>query len=122
MGSYEGTISVLEAELAAVERVFASLSGDEWRLPTRLVPVDPDLPHWTVFELAGHFDISIGLTRMLIAGADASQPARDRTSFFINPRPETAPVVYSYAYTMVEGKTPADMPGVLHETFSKTVA
>jgi hypothetical protein len=122
VGSYGGTISVLEAELAAVERAFASLSGDEWRLPTKLVPVDPDLPHWTVFELAGHFDISIGLTRMLIAGADASQPARDRTSFFINPRSETAPVVYSYAYTMVEGKTPADMPGVLHETFSKTVA
>ena len=122
MGSYEGTISALEAELAAVERVFTGLSGDEWRLPTRLVPVDPDLPYWTVFELAGHFDISIGLTRMLIAEADASQPARDRTSFFINPRSETAPVVYSYAYQMVEGKTPADMPGVLQETFSKTVA
>ena len=122
MGSYEDTISVLEAELAAVERVFTTLSDDEWRLPTKLVPLDPDLPHWTVFELAGHFDIAIGLTRMLIAGADASQPARDRTSFFINPRSETAPVVYEYAYTMVEGKTPADMPGVLHETFSKTGA
>jgi len=122
MGSYEGTISVLEAELAAVERVFAGLSGDQWRLPTKLVPVDPDLPHWTVFELAGHFDIAIGLTRMLIAGREASQPARDRASFFINPRSETAPVVYDYAYTMVQGKTPADMPGVLHETFSKTVA
>src|SRR6185437_14310586 len=92
MGSYEGTISVLEAELAAVERVFAGLSDDEWRLSTKLVPVEPDLPHWTVFELAGHFDISIGLTRMLIAGRDASRPARDRTSFFINPRSETAPV------------------------------
>jgi Mycothiol maleylpyruvate isomerase N-terminal domain len=122
VGSYEDTISVLEAELAAVERVFAGLSGEEWRLPTRLVPVDPDLPHWTVFELAGHFDIAIGLTRMLIAGAGASQPARDRTSFFINPRSETGPVVYEYAYTMVQGKTPADMPGVLHETFSKTVS
>jgi len=122
MGSYEGTISVLEAELAAVERVFAGLSDDQWRLPTKLVPVDPDLPHWTVFELAGHFDIAIGLTRMLIAGREASQPARDRASFFINPRSETAPVVYDYAYTMVQGKTPADMPGVLHETFSKTVA
>ena len=122
MGSYEGTISVLEAELAAVERVFAGLSGDQWRLPTKLVPVDPDLPHWTVFELAGHFDIAIGLTRMLIAGREASQPARDRASFFINPRSETAPVVYDYAYKMVQGKTPADMPGVLHETFSKTVA
>lgn len=122
MGSYEDTISVLEAELAAVERVFAGLSDDEWRLPTKLVPVDPDLPHWTVFELAGHFDIAIGLTRMLIAGRDASQPARDRTSFFINPRSETGPVVYDYAYKMVQGKTPADMPGVLHETFSKTIA
>jgi hypothetical protein len=74
MGSYEDTISVLEAELAAVERVFAGLSGDQWRLPTKLVPVDPDLPHWTVFELTGHFDIAIGLTRMLIAGREASRP------------------------------------------------
>jgi Mycothiol maleylpyruvate isomerase N-terminal domain len=122
MGSYEDSISVLEAELTAVEQVFAGLSDDEWRLPTKLVPVDPDLPHWTVFELAGHLDIAIGLTRMLIAGRDASQPARDRTSFFINPRSETGPVVYHYAYTMVQGKTPADMPNVLHETFSKTVA
>jgi uncharacterized protein (TIGR03083 family) len=122
MPSYEQTISVLEAELAAVEGVFAGLSEDQWRLPTKLIPVDPDLPHWTVFELAGHFDISIGLTRMLISGRDASQPGRDRTSFFINPRSETAPVVYQYAYTMVEGKSPADMPAVLHETFSRTLA
>jgi uncharacterized protein (TIGR03083 family) len=122
MGSYGNTLSVLEAELAAVERVFAGLSDAEWRLPTKLVPVDPGLPHWTVFELAGHFDISIGLTRMLVSGRDASQPARDRTSFFINPRSETAPVVYDYAYKMVEGKTPADMPAVLRETFSQTLA
>src|SRR5690348_6153452 len=46
----------------------------------------------------------------------------ERASFFINPRSETAPVVYDYAYKMVEGKTPADMPGVVHETFSMTVA
>lgn len=121
MGSYGDIISVLEAELVAVERVFTGLSDDEWRLPTKLVPVDPALPHWTVFELAGHFDIAIGLTRMLIAGRDASQPGRDRTSFFINPRSETAPIVYGYAYKMVQGRMPADMPGVLHETFSKTV-
>jgi hypothetical protein len=57
---------------------------------------------------------------MLIAGRDASQPARGRASFFINPRSETGPAVYGYAYTMVQGKAPADMPGVLHETFSKT--
>jgi hypothetical protein len=122
MGDYEATVNTLAEELSRVEQVFGGLSDDEWAKPTRLVPVDPELPHWTVFELAGHFDISIGLTRMLIEGRGDSQPARDRTSFFINPRSETGPVVYDYAYTMVRGKTPADMPGVLRETFSKTVA
>lgn len=122
MGSYETTIGILADELGRVEQVFRGLSPDDWRVPTKLVPVDPSLPHWTVFELAGHFDISIGLTRMLIDGKDDFQPARDRTSFFINPRSETGPVVYEYAYTMVQGKTPADMPHVLHETFSQTVS
>jgi hypothetical protein len=75
-----------------------------------------------VFELAGHFDISIGLTRMLLANQDPDgQVGRDRVSFFIFPRSEVAPVVYDYAYTMVEGKTPAQMPDVLHETFARTV-
>jgi hypothetical protein len=122
MGTYEVTIGILADELARVEQVFRGLSPDEWRAETKLAPVDPGLPRWTVFELAGHFDISIGLTRMLIDGRDDLQPARDRTSFFINPRSETAPVVYDYAYTMVRGKTPADMPGVLHETFSGAVS
>ncbi len=121
MASYESVIGTLEAELTAVTDVFRGLEPDQWQRATLLVPVDPELPRWTVFELAGHFDIAIGLTRMLIAGREDAQPARDRTSFFINPRSETGPVVYSYAYTMVEGKTPADMPGVLAETFTKTV-
>ena len=121
MGSYETTIDTLAGELARIEAAFRGLTGPEWAAATLLVPVDPDLPHWTVFELAGHFDISIGLTRMLIDGRDQQQPARDRTSFFINPRSETGPVVYQYAYTMVEGKTPADMPGVLAETFGQTI-
>ena len=109
MASYESDIGTLDAELTAVAGVFAGLTPDQWQRPTLLVPVDPALPRWTVFELAGHFDIAIGLTRMLIAGQEDAQPARDRTSFFINPRSETGPVVYSYAYTMVEGKTPAEM-------------
>jgi len=121
MGSYETMIDTLAGELARIEAAFRGLTGPEWDASTLLVPVDPDLPHWTLFELAGHFDISIGLTRMLIDGRDDLQPARDRTSFFINPRSETGPVVYGYAYTMVEGKTPADMPGVLAETFGKTI-
>ena len=121
MGSYESTIDTLAGELARIEAAFRDLTEPEWETSTLLVPVDPGLPHWTVFELAGHFDISIGLTRMLIGGRGDLQPARDRTSFFINPRSETGPVVYQYAYTMVEGKTPADMPGVLAETFSRTI-
>ncbi len=121
MGEYESSITVLADELDRVEQVFRGLTPAEWAMPTRLVPVDTALPHWTVFELAGHFDIAIGLTRMLIEGRGDSQPGRDRTSFFINPRSETGPVVYEYAYTMVQGKTPNQMPDVLAETFGKTI-
>ncbi|HEX9066745.1 MAG TPA: maleylpyruvate isomerase N-terminal domain-containing protein [Streptosporangiaceae bacterium] len=122
MDDYQASVETLAAELGQVERVFRSLSGPDWATPTKLVPVDADLPHWTVFELAGHFDIAIGLTSMLIDGRGDSQPARDRTSFFINPRSETGPVVYQYAYAMVEGKTPEQMPDVLAETFRQVVA
>jgi len=119
--SYRQAIDVLEAELLRVEQVFRGLSDDEWRMNTKLVPLDTTLKHWTVFELAGHFDISIGLARMLMADRKDGQPGRDRVSFFIFPRSEVAPVVYDYAFKMVEGKTPNDMPGVLYETFSGTI-
>lgn len=121
MPSYDETVGILEVELQQIEAVFRGLSDDEWEAPTKLEPLDQTRPHWSVFELAGHFDISIGLTRMLIATAQVGQVGRDRTSFFIFPRSEVAPVVYDYAFTMVDGKTPADMPDVLHETFSKTI-
>jgi hypothetical protein len=122
MRSYEEVLDMLARELQRVGDAFAGLSADEWSMQTRLEPFDTGRPRWTVFELAGHFDISIGLTRMLIANQEAGQPGRDRVSFFIFPRAEVAPTVYEYAYTMVEGKTPAEMPGVLTETFSKTIA
>ena len=110
MGSYENEIDVLERELQGVLAMFDGLSGDDWKMQTTLMPLDPSLPRWTVFELAGHFDISIGLTSMLTADPSDGQVGRDRVSFFIFPRSEVAPVVYSYAYTMVEGKTPAASP------------
>jgi hypothetical protein len=121
MSSYPETIDILEGELTKIENVFRELTDEQWRLPTKLSPLDPSAPHWTMFELAGHFDISIGLTRMLIADPQDGQPGRDRVSFFIFPRSEVAPVVYDYAYQMVAGKTPADMPDVLHETFAATI-
>ena len=121
MGSYENDTDVLDRELRRVLAVFDSVTDDEWARPTLLVPWDAGQPHWTVFELAGHFDISIGLTRMLIADPSNGQPGRDRVSFFIFPRSEVAPGVYDYAYTMVEGKEPGDMPGALRETFTRTI-
>jgi hypothetical protein len=122
MDDFHTSVDLLETELSGVADTFAGLSPEEWGMPTQLVPLDPSLPHWTVFELAGHFDISIGLTRMLVDSAQQGQPGRDRVSFFIFPRSEVAPTVYDYAYTMVEGKTPADMPSVLAETFGKTIS
>ncbi len=122
MSEYGEQVALLERELNGVESVFKGLAPEQWRMPTHLRPLDESLPHWTVFELAGHFDVSIGLTRMLIANQDlAGQPGRDRTSFFIFARSEVAPTVYDYAYAMVDGKTPEQMPDVLHETFSRTV-
>ncbi len=120
--SFAEATDVLEEELLKLLDVFDGLSDDDWSASTRLEPLDATLEHWTVFELAGHFDISIGLTRMLIADPSDGQPGRDRVSFFIFPRSEVAPVVYDYAYTMVQGKTPADMPATLRETFTKTIS
>ncbi|HEY6608164.1 MAG TPA: maleylpyruvate isomerase N-terminal domain-containing protein [Candidatus Limnocylindria bacterium] len=122
MSGYTHAVDTLETELQKIEDTFRGLTDEEWQLPTRLDPLDPSLPHWTVFELAGHFDISIGLTRMLIADPQSGQPGRDRVSFFIFPRSEVAPVVYDYAYKMVDGKVPGSMADVLHETFSKTIS
>jgi hypothetical protein len=121
MGDHEDTVRILEAELGQVERAFRGLSEEDWRAPTMLRPLDETKPSWTLFELAGHFDISIGLTVMLMAEPQDGQVGRDRVSFFIFPRSEHAPVVYDYAYTMVEGKTPAQMPDVLGATFAKTI-
>ena len=121
MMTYDAALDALEHELQGVADTFADLTDSEWQALTLLQPFEADRPHWTVFELAGHLTISIGLTSMLIADQQDGQPGRDQVSFFIFARSEVAPVVYDYAYTMVEGKEPADMPGVLRETFSKAI-
>ena len=90
MSTFTETIDILEDELTKIEKVFRGLTEEQWRLPTKLSPLDPSAPHWTLFELAGHFDISIGLTRMLIADPQDGQPGRDRVNFFIFPRSAVA--------------------------------
>ena len=121
MGAHEDNVRILATELDQVERAFRGLSAEQWATPTKLLPLDEAQPPWTLFELAGHFDISIGLTVMLMAEPQDGQVGRDRVSFFIFPRSEVAPVVYDYAYTMVEGKSPEQMADVLAATFAKTV-
>lgn len=121
MDDYRHAVDTLEVELGQLEAVFRGLTSQEWATPTLLEPLDSEKVHWTVFELAGHFDISIGLTLMLMADPQEGQPGRDRASFFIFARSEVAPVVYEYGYTMVEGKTPEQMPDVLQATFERTI-
>src|SRR4029453_3959185 len=66
MGAHEDTVRVLETELGQVERAFRGLSAEQWRTPTKLLPLDDSQTPWTLFELAGHFDISLGLTVMRV--------------------------------------------------------
>jgi hypothetical protein len=120
--AYAHDVAVLAAELRLIEDTFRGLSAEEWNLPTGLKPLDPGQRHWTLLELAAHFDISIGLTRGLIAAPDPEgQPGRDRVSFFIFHRPEVAPVVYDYALLGAQGRSPDDLLATLHETFGKTI-
>ena len=93
MSDYDADLRTLAVELDRVEQAFRGLSESDWRRPTLLQPVNQTQARWTLFELAGHFDISIGLTRMLIADLQQGQVGRDRVSFFIFHRPEVAPVV-----------------------------
>jgi hypothetical protein len=120
-GSYQRDVDVLERELGIVEDTFRGLSEGDWGAQTLLQPLDPELPRWTLLELAAHLDISIGLTRGLIAEPQDGQPGRDRVSFFIFSRNEVAPVVYDYAVRGAEDRTPRSMLETLHETFSKTI-
>jgi hypothetical protein len=120
-GSYERDVDTLERELGIIEDTFRGLSDEDWGVRTLLQPIDPELPRWTLMELAAHFDISIGLTRALIAEPQDGQPGRDRVSFFIFSRNEVAPVVYDYAVRGAEGKTAESMLRTLHETFARTV-
>jgi uncharacterized protein (TIGR03083 family) len=121
MSDYLADVRRLEAELAQLEQAFRGLTQTDWHRPTLLQPPSTMLPRWTIFELAGHVDIAIGVTRMLIARQRDGQVGRDRVSFFIFPRAQVAPVFYDYAYTMVENKSPEQMADVLAETFTRTI-
>ena len=121
--TYDGIIAVLEAELAVLADGFEGLTEEQWRTPTLLTPGESGKPPWTVLELAGHVHISIGITDLLIAEAvsGAPEPQRDAADFFIFPSRDVSSEFYEYAFTMVEGTSPAALPGVLRDTFARTI-
>jgi hypothetical protein len=90
---------ILEEELVVVAGGFDGLSPDEWHTPTTLRPPVAGTPPWTLVELAGHLDISIGITLMLIDEAVAGDPPpeRDAVGFFVFPSPDVASEFYEYA-------------------------
>jgi hypothetical protein len=116
MTSYDRSLDILELELALVSEALGSLSNSDWARPTLLEPPPGNSP-WTLLELAGHLDISIGITTMLVEDLQAGSPERDAVDFFIFPV-EAPADFYQYAYTMVDGKDEADLPGVLRATFA----
>jgi len=115
---------ILEAELAVVAEGFDGLGPEDWRTRTTLRPPEAGKKPWTLVELAGHLDISIGITLMLIDEAVAGDPPpeRDAVDFFVFPSPEVASEFYEYACTSVEGRSPAELPGMLRSTFAETIA
>jgi hypothetical protein len=121
--TYGVILDTLEAELAVVAAGFDGLTPAQWRTTTKLRPVEAGSPPWTVLELAGHLDISIGITSMLIEEAvpDGPEPQRDAVDFFVFPSDDVATQFYDYAFITVENRNPSDMAGVLRTTFAQTV-
>jgi Mycothiol maleylpyruvate isomerase N-terminal domain len=120
---FSAVVDTVAAELAVVLDGFERLTAEEWCSPTHLVPVDPHLPPWTLLELAGHLDISIGITRTVISDTvdEGARPDRDAVGFFVFPSTDVASDFYDYAYIMVEGTSPSAMPVVLRDTFAQTL-
>jgi Mycothiol maleylpyruvate isomerase N-terminal domain len=121
--SYDDVLRLLEAELAVVADGFERLAPEQWRTPTRLLPLDQALQPWTLLELAGHLDVSIGITSLLIADAapDAGVAAKDAVDFFVFPSADVPSEFHEYAFEVVEGTDPATMAARLRATFAQVL-
>jgi hypothetical protein len=119
MASYDRLLDILELELANVAETFSSVTTSQWTRRTLLRPPPGSSP-WTLAELAGHLDISIGITSMLLEDPRVGSPQRNAVDFFIFPV-DAAADFYEYAFTMVEDKDEADLPSVLRKTFASAV-
>jgi hypothetical protein len=120
--AYDALVDILETELAVVADGFERLPAEDWRRPTTLVPATAGRPRWTLLELAGHLDVSIGISVDLMDDARGGlTPDRDAVGFFVFPGSEVSTDFYEYAYTMVDHRSPASMPDILRSTFAQTI-
>lgn len=101
---FESTVQTLSDELNSLEGIFDGLSSEEWTTSTRLIPVDEDLPHWTILELAGHLEFAMNMVDTLIDGKSDEEPKLDPAGFFMVRRSEVAPIIYQHAYKTVGDK------------------
>ena len=113
---FESTVQTLSEELNNLERILDGLSSDEWATSTSLIPVDEDLPRWTILELAGHLEFAMNMVDTLIDGKSDEEPKLDTAGFFMVPRSEVAPAAYQHAYKTAGGRSANQM----HESFSAT--
>ena len=49
-GQLRESIAILETELVGVGAAFRGLTDEEWQAETKLAPLDPAAPHWTLFS------------------------------------------------------------------------
>jgi uncharacterized protein (TIGR03083 family) len=120
--SYEEIVDALAEGLQALEETLAGLSEEDWARPTLLKPPDPDVPPWSVLQLASHFDIFMGITLGLVGEAQAGQPSLDRVSFGLFPSDSSqGPVLYQYMIDHAKGHTPATMLETVRDTFKRAL-
>jgi hypothetical protein len=122
--SYDEMVDALAEEaLPTLQEPLAGLAPEDWRRPTLLQPPDPQQPPWTVLQLAGHFDVFMGLTMGLVAEPMSAQPVVDRASFYIwvSDRSKVSPLIYQYIVDHAQGHTPATILDRVRETFDQAL-
>ena len=122
--SYDEMVDALATEgLPALHDGLAGLASEEWEQPTLLRPPDAEQPHWTVLQLAAHFDVFMGLTMGLVAEPTSAQPVVDRASFYISvsDRTKVSPVIYQYIVDHAQGHTPATIVDQVNQTFKQAL-
>jgi uncharacterized protein (TIGR03083 family) len=122
--SYDEMVGALATEgLPALQDGLAGLASEDWERPTLLRPPDAEQPHWTVLQLAAHFDVFMGLTMGLVAEPMSAQPVVDRASFYISvsDRSKVSPVIYQYIVDHAQGHTPATIVDKVGVTFKQAL-